>query len=108
MFIRTCSDAMENLQLNNVSQAQTINLRHKFEILLNQVKDFDTILLNISDTSEIVIIIRFDFKLILFIYFCGLVHYHILTKIRYLTNNSNVIIFYSFTCTKTANVSNEL
>ncbi|VVC37186.1 Hypothetical protein CINCED_3A012310 [Cinara cedri] len=52
-ILKICSDAMKNLQLNNVSQAQTISLRHKFEILLNQVKDFDTILLNISDTSEI-------------------------------------------------------
>lgn len=56
-FIRTCSDAMQNLQLNTGSQAQTINLRHKFETLLNQVKDFDSILMNLSDTSEIVIII---------------------------------------------------
>jgi hypothetical protein len=53
-LIRTCSNAMQNLQLNSGSQAQTKNLRHKFETLLNQVKDFDTILLNISDTSELV------------------------------------------------------
>lgn len=66
MFIRICLDAMQNLQLNNISQAQTINLRHKFEILLNQVKDLDIILLNISDTSEIVIIIKFNFKLVLY------------------------------------------
>lgn len=56
VLIRICTDAMQNLQSNNGSQAQTINLRHKFEILLNQVKDFDAILLNISDTSEMVII----------------------------------------------------
>lgn len=58
--IRTCSDAIQNLQLNTGSQAQTKNLRHKFEILLNQVKDFDSILLNISDTSEIVIIYNYS------------------------------------------------
>lgn len=62
-LIRTCSDAIQNLQLNTGSQAQTINLRHKFDILLNQVKDFDTILLNISDTSEIVIIL-YNYSLI--------------------------------------------
>lgn len=45
---------MQNLQLNSDSQAQTKNLRHKFETLLNQVKDFNNILLNISDTSELV------------------------------------------------------
>lgn len=53
-LIRICTDAMQNLQSNTGNEAQTINLRHKFEILLNQVKDFDTILLNISDTSEMV------------------------------------------------------
>lgn len=50
---------MQNLQLNSGSQAQTKNLRHKFETLLHQVKDFDTILLNISDTSELVSINKF-------------------------------------------------
>lgn len=59
-LIRTCSDAIQNLQLNTGSQAQTVNLRHKFEILLNQVKDFDTILLNISDTSEKVITYNYN------------------------------------------------
>ncbi|XP_025195973.1 laminin subunit alpha-1 [Melanaphis sacchari] len=54
-ILKTCSDAMENLQLNSGSQAQTINLRHKFETLLNQVKDFDSILLNLSDISEITV-----------------------------------------------------
>lgn len=54
---------MQNLQLNTGSQAQTINLRHKFENLLNQVKDFDSILLNLSDTSEIVIIISLKYIL---------------------------------------------
>lgn len=57
-LIRTCSDAIQNLQLNTASQDQTMILRRKFETLLNQVKDFDAILLNISDTSEIVIILE--------------------------------------------------
>lgn len=61
--IRTCSDAIQNLQSNAGSQAQTTNLRHKCETLLNQVKDFDTILMNISDTSETVIIITVYFNL---------------------------------------------
>lgn len=61
-FIRTCTDAMQNLHLNTGSQAQTKKLRHKFETLLNQVKDFDTILVNISDTSETVIIAYIFFK----------------------------------------------
>lgn len=56
IFIRICTDAMQNLHLNPGSQTQTKRLRHKFETLLNQVKDFDTILVNISDTSETVTI----------------------------------------------------
>lgn len=53
-LIRICSDAMQNLKLNTANQDQTIDIRHKFENLLNQVKDFDAILTNISDSSEIV------------------------------------------------------
>lgn len=52
---RTCSEALENLQLNSRRQAKTTNLRLKFETLLNQVKDLDKILVNVSDTSEMVI-----------------------------------------------------
>ncbi|XP_050425592.1 laminin subunit alpha-1 isoform X2 [Adelges cooleyi] len=51
-ILRICSEAMENLQLNTGSEAQTVNLKHKFETLLNQVKDFDAILSNISIASE--------------------------------------------------------
>lgn len=58
---------MQNLQLNSGSQAQTKNLRHQFETLLHQVKDFDTILLNISDTSELVSINKvYIYKIILY------------------------------------------
>lgn len=60
---RICTNAMQNLHLNPGSQTQTKKLRHKFETLLNQVKDFDTILVNISDTSETVTIAYlFSFK----------------------------------------------
>lgn len=47
---------MQNLQLNSGNQDQTSNIRHKFENLLNQVKDFNAILTNISHTSDTVII----------------------------------------------------